>query len=277
MSFYSTTAISKKYGLKARPLVFDFLYNNNYIYKSSVKPYQRLTDLGVAIGGIYNNPQEKSWIVWNETQIAPLLQEIKNEIINKNPFRLYHITHIDNLLSILQSGEILPHNRINKYTDISNQRVNERRSKEEPCFGHKIHDYVPLYFNPRNAMLYVVQNNYPEDIILLEVDNKICLRPQTIFSYKNAAADDAEFFYDIQVFLSNVDWSMINSRTWCDNYIIKKVMMSECLIYNTLPIHYISNIYCKKQITADKVCSIFGNSNYLPHIETIYYNSNLFF
>lgn len=35
-------------------------------------------------------------------------------------------------------------------------------------------------------------------LFFLEIDNKICLQPQTIFSYKNAAADDAEFFYDIQ-------------------------------------------------------------------------------
>lgn len=261
-------------------MVFDFLYNNNYIYKSSIKPYQRLTDLGATIGRMYNSPQGESWIIWNETHIAPLLQGIKNEIIDKNPFKLYHMTHINNLPSILHISEILSHNRINQYVDISNQMVNVRRNKVEPCFGYQVHDYVPLYFNPRNAMLYVVQNNYPEDIILLEIYNKICLKPQTIFSYKNAAANDAEFFYDIQAFLSYVDWSAINSRTWCDDYIIKKIMMSECLIYNKIPIQYISNIYCKQQTTADKVYNILNNSNNsdcLSHMGKIYYDSNLFF
>lgn len=198
MAFYSTTVISKKYGLKANPLVFDFLHKNGYIYKSNTKPYQRLTNLGSAFGKRHTCPTGESWIVWEEAKMSPVLQGIKNEIINRNPFKLYHMTHIDNLSLILQSKQILPHNRISQYTDISNRTVNARRNKVEPCFGNQVHDYVPLYSNPRNAILYVVQNNHPEDIILLEIDNKICLQPQTIFSYKNAAADDAEFFYDIQ-------------------------------------------------------------------------------
>ena len=74
---------------------------------------------------------------------------------------LYHMTHIDNLQSIFQNG-LLSHTnaRNNNFMkgDIANNDVNNRRSGLEPIYNRPIHDYTPLYFNPRNPMLYVRKN-----------------------------------------------------------------------------------------------------------------------
>jgi hypothetical protein len=77
---------------------------------------------------------------------------------------LYHMTHVDNIPSILKYG-LQAHGNDFQKRDISNQEVNSRRSRREPIYGKRIHDYVPFYFSPRNPMLYV-QNN-EEDIVIL--------------------------------------------------------------------------------------------------------------
>ena len=75
-----------------------------------------------------------------------------------------HMTHIDNLSSILDNG-LISHNNPYCKRDISNQGVNARRERIEPIYNKKIHDYVPFYMNIRNPMLYVVQKN--KEMILL--------------------------------------------------------------------------------------------------------------
>lgn len=279
MNFYSTTVISKIYGLTAKPLVFNFLYENNYIYKHKEKPFQRLTHKGLNFGRMFHHKNGEQWIVWNEQSLSPILKEIKWKIMqeHKRQFSLYHMTHINNLASILQRGCLLSHNQVKHYTDISNNSVNNRRTRAEPHFNRSIHEYVPLYINPRNAMLYNVQKAYPDEIVLFKIHNSVCLNPYTLFTYKNAAADDAIFFNDIKEFLDEADWNGINCNTWFDNPIAKKTMMSECLIYNSIPVSYIEAIECKLQSTADKICNILNQYPQLKQIETVYYDSPLFF
>ena len=83
---------------------------------------------------------------------------------------IFHMTDYNNLKNILLHGL---HNHYNTYkqVDISNQEVNARREKVECIYGHKIHDYVPFYFNPRNAMLYKNRNN--ARVIILGFDVRV--------------------------------------------------------------------------------------------------------
>lgn len=61
---------------------------------------------------------------------------------------LYHMTHKSNLENILRNG-LLSHTKAYSKgltkTDISDERVNRRRST--------VHNYVPFYFNPKNPMV----------------------------------------------------------------------------------------------------------------------------
>lgn len=80
-----------------------------------------------------------------------------------------------------------------KQVDISNQEVNARREKIERIYGRKIHDYVPFYFNPRNAMLYKNRNN--AHVIILGLDVRVIKdhRNGFLISDRNASADEAKF------------------------------------------------------------------------------------
>ena len=92
------------------------------------------------------------------------LEREKNQtnILNRfGIYYLYHLTHKDNLENILRYG-LQSHNLAHQNNlikkDISNKDVNKRRQKRDPIYKKSIHDYVPLYFNPRNPMMYVRKN-----------------------------------------------------------------------------------------------------------------------
>ena len=71
---------------------------------------------------------------------------------------LYFITPIDNMASIFKHG-LLSHNKIKasrlSHKSVAHGDVQKRREdKVIPGGKRKLHDYVNLYFNPRNSMMY---------------------------------------------------------------------------------------------------------------------------
>lgn len=76
------------------------------------------------------------------------------------PIPIYHITHIDNLTSILNLGGLMANSRLRRqrinYLDIAHERIQDRRARTSvPCgAGGVLHDYVPFYFAPRSPMLF---------------------------------------------------------------------------------------------------------------------------
>ena len=142
-----------------------------------------------------------------------------------------------------------------KKVDISNQEVNIRREKVEQIYGHKIHDYVPFYFNPRNAMLYKNRNN--TRVIILGFDVRVIKDHQDDFliSNRNASADEAKFskyLSDLQN-TNFINFNEVFSQRWCNNGIryddIKQKMMAEILINDVVYSRYIRSIYIKDQIS----------------------------
>ena len=98
---------------------------------------------------------------------------------------------ITNLKSISDQG-LKCHNDISGNEDISNPKVNILREREIKSFG-SLHDYVPLYFNPRNAMLYQTCINFKDEIIILEIKKEIITKNNTLFSRGNAAKKNSYF------------------------------------------------------------------------------------
>ena len=79
---------------------------------------------------------------------------------------LFHITHLDNVDGILRKG-LLCRNRIETlhlpYLDLSDASCQSRRSNRD-LGGHSVdlHNYVPLFIEPRNAMLYRLEKSLAE-------------------------------------------------------------------------------------------------------------------
>jgi len=156
---------------------------------------------------------------------------------------LDHMTHISNLDSIFKYG-LQAHNNPYKKRDISNTDVNERRERRENVYGRKIHDYVPFYFNPRNAMMY---KNKDEDVVILAFSKKLLLKNNILFTNKNASTDTVHFYHDIDD-LERINWKLLQSESWynkTNSYEIRQIMMAEVLVYKSVDISNLLGIYCK--------------------------------
>lgn len=179
---------------------------------------------------------------------------------------LYHMTHKDNLQNILQNGlksHIQARTSNLTRVDIADNQVNDRRSRREPIYHRSIHDYVPLYFNPKNPMLFR-RNNIQNDIVILAIDRNILYRENIIFTDGNAAAN-ATSFYNNPEELNNLSWSCINAEYWNDIIDGKRLKCSEVLVYPNIPTSAIQKIFCNNEQTKLFISSKLNN---FPNIET---------
>ena len=179
----------------------------------------------------------------NETNLKLKISELnRNEV-----YSLWHITHRDNLASISKKG-ILSHNGafILDYVDISNQGVQDRRQKIEPINNRAIHEYTPLFINPKNAMLYFLKDKR-EELCLLEISLDV-LECEYIYTDGNASRRDTDFYGDDDYSFESLAWDNIFSESWThfgerDEEKMSQ-MQSEFLIYPSIKSKYIKKIHC---------------------------------
>ena len=272
----STSTLGRIVGIKAKPFLFDEFQRKGYIEK--IHKRYCLTDFGKSndVGGRYellqNGVEVVAWPIVLGTSLSPLKKSLLDDCVD---FRLFHMTHVDNITSIIKSG-ILSHNTAPKYVNISNHSVNSRRERSDPVHKKSLHYYVPLYFNPRNAMLYEKQKEYGSEIVILEVARRVCLSNYILFSKGNAATKSASFVYclsDVREF----DWPKIQSRDWAMNGIvnvdIKQLMMSECLVYSRVDTQNLIAVHTVNNSMSSRLQSMLGSAPY-PSIRT---SSDLFF
>jgi len=257
-SYLSTTMLCKYNNIKAKPHFFNHLVKLNLLdYKN--KEYQ-LTEKGILFGGKYkSNGKNERWVVWSNEHLHTVVLNYKKSLIEKLDIdSLMHMTHFDNLRCILDKG-LLPHNNASQTIDISNSIVNARRARQENIHNHSIHDYVPFYFNVKNAMLYQVQKEFGSNVVILSFKKEVILSPKVLFSNGNAAARDSVFSFDINDLLQ-YDWISIFKTEWSlngmSNLTVKSKMMSECLIHEKVQINNIQSIYCQNNQIKEKVISI---------------------
>ena len=79
------------------------------------------------------------------------------------PTPVFHITHWENLPSILRAGGLLAKNVLLRggvnCRDIAYPSIQDRRSRTiVPCDpGGTLHDYVPFFFTARSPMLFTIR------------------------------------------------------------------------------------------------------------------------
>jgi hypothetical protein len=153
------------------------------------------------------------------------------------------MTSINNLQSILEHG-LLSHNeahRLRIVTDISDPTVQNLRRNW--IINHiALHDYVPLYFSPRNPMLFR-RRELQDSIIILGIDPTLLLHEKTIFSDGNAAASETKFYRGVSL-LNQLSWNVINAKYWNDFEDGKRIKCAEILIYPKIHVNSIFKIFC---------------------------------
>ena len=106
---------------------------------------------------------------------------------------LHYITPIRNIESILNRGILsnrlaaeLPHE------SIAMTEIQHKREKKIVPGGRPLHDYVNLYFNARNTMMYKRRSQHAE-ICVLRVSADVLDLPDVIIADQNASSQYALF------------------------------------------------------------------------------------
>jgi len=174
--------------------------------------------------------------------------------------KIYHITHVDRLLSIVEDGwfwcdaEIL--RRSLPGTTIGMNQIKERRLNELTLTSHPglhVGHCVPFYFCPRSIMLYLIhQANHPElvyrggqgSIIHREADLRQTVAwaeergQRWAFTLSNAGARYFEDRCDLAQ-LSEIDWDAVQAVDWRQ---CKEGKQAEFLIERQFPWELVSRI-----------------------------------
>lgn len=161
---------------------------------------------------------------------------------------LYHMTHVDNLQSIFEKG-LLSHNaaRNIEKQDISFATVQGRRDWVEPIYHRPIHDYVPLYFNVSNPMLFC-RKDMQESICILKISKDVMNKVGFLFTDGNAAVHTtstyghATTFYSDLKDLDKLNWDCIYDLYWNDYDDGKRIRCAEVLVPDIIETKYIKSI-----------------------------------
>lgn len=146
------------------------------------------------------------------------------------PTYLYHLTHVDNLESIIRCNGCLSYNekqiRDIDHLNIAYNHIQERRARKPVLCGPGgvLHDYVPFFFAPRPPMLYTINlgnvDNYSDgqqSLIYLLTTAQAISESECGWVFTDGHGTMAfTDFYDTYENLDEVDWDVMESRYWND-------------------------------------------------------------
>ena len=197
---------------------------------------------------------------------------------------IYHITHINNLTSILKSGGLLSNSKLQRnqvnYTDIAHGGIQDRRARKRVPYGAGgvLHDYVPFYFAPRSPMLYAIHKGsvkgYDQGqnpVIHLVSDAEAIEASELAFTFTDghAIVDYSDFYDDLVALEFEIDWELMESRYWFDTEEDpnrKCRRQAEFLVHQFCPWTLITEIGVINSTIQTQVRQILQNFNYQPTV-----------
>lgn len=199
--------------------------------------------------------------------------------------KIFHITHVENLASIIADGEIYSDADMGANgkacTNIGMTEIKRRRLGRlvNCCPGTSVGDFVPFLFCPRSVMLFLLyRGNHPElpyrggqtPIVHLVADMESVVtwsereRRAWAFSLGNASTGYAVFYNDLND-LDRLNWDAIEANNWKDAT-IKEGKQAEFLVEKSISWGLIEEIGTINQATADRVSGILENAQHKPAV-----------
>jgi hypothetical protein len=194
------------------------------------------------------------------------------------PVEIYHITHLENLASILESDGLIAKSQLRirqGHRDISHSGIQDRRAIKQvplPPFG-VLHDYVPFYFAPRSPMLY---SNHKGNVMgyqggqrpIVHLVSTVQHVAETdlpwVFTDGHAIMDYADFYDDLSQLDDVIDWPLMQSKYWFDtqenpNRCCRR--QAEFLVHQFFPWSLFSKIGVIDEEIQQEVCQILQQFN----------------
>ena len=158
----------------------------------------------------------------------------------------YYIAHVDNLASIVSRG-LLSHNAVSALgigrVDVSDPTMQRyRSSRVDPVYRRPIHDYVPLYVNPKNSMLSA-RRNLSDRLVVLRISKSILDVREHVYSDGNVALSRTTLGRDREVGLAAND--ALGAESWLNVDDGARRRMAEVLIHPDVPSEYIHGFFIR--------------------------------
>ncbi|MFA7326218.1 MAG: DUF4433 domain-containing protein [Candidatus Kapaibacterium sp.] len=218
----------------------------------------------------------------NLDEFAAIISEIevveeellrRKEIIKGAPFNnLYHITHINNISSILENG-LLSDNHLQRdninFENIADLEVKGHREKTESIYNKSILEYVPLYFTPKTPMLYKKQD-ISNNLVVIVIHPFVLFEKDLIFTDGNASSKKTKFYSDLND-LKCLDWECIRSQFWTKFEDGKRKRCSEVLVHDRIDVNYFNKIVCNNKKLYDELSINYSESNIKIELDNKYF------
>lgn len=162
-------------------------------------------------------------------------------------FGLHYIIPSSNLASVLENGLLSRNEMLARrihFDDISDHEVQVHRERHDPVHGRPIHDYVPLYLNHRNAMLYR-RKEIQDRLVILIIDREVTSRPGVLFCDGNAASAATSFSIDPDIL--GPSRAALEADYWKNVPDGTRRRMAEVLIPDEIPRDAIARAVCNNQ------------------------------
>jgi hypothetical protein len=171
-----------------------------------------------------------------------------------------HMTHIENVESILRANKLFSYNQIPKerYQCIANDDVQKARSNKIITETQRtIHDYVPLYFGNRTPMVACNQNQN-EDLVFLRFSLNLLEIEGVVITNGNARSVSTQFkLYSQLSDLSFLEPKIINSPKYKEDAERKRRKQAEILVPDALPLVYLIDFICYTNAKKQRLFEIF--------------------
>ncbi|NLX57134.1 MAG: DUF4433 domain-containing protein [Planctomycetaceae bacterium] len=193
---------------------------------------------------------------------------------------IYHITHVDNLPSILQHGRLWSDaQRIAKRlttTNIGHSHIKARRLRRRVAVAARgmLGDYVPFNFCPRSVMLYVIHRDSVEGYdggqepiihLVSSVGVAIATGRPWAFTDRHAELGYARYFDSIDR-EAQVDWSVMPRNYWAESDEMKEKRQAEFLVHEWFPFDAVEQIGVVNERMRSRVQKILATSVFSPPV-----------
>ncbi len=201
------------------------------------------------------------------------------------PTPIYHITHVENLPSILHHGGLCSYRDLDEmgagYVDIAHHDVQRRRARTlVPCGpGGQLHEYVPFYFAPRSPMLYVIckrnMDGYhyrggQEPIVHLVSSAQAAAGAGLGYAFTDGhAIVGVSRFYCSLANLQAVDWPLMRATIWRDTNDDNDRMrrrQAEFLVHRFFPWNLVIEVGVISEKVEEQVTAILCEVGHRPRV-----------
>jgi len=188
---------------------------------------------------------------------------------------IYHITHVDNLATIVAKGGLRCDRRVAELKlakiGIAHLHIKKRRAARRVPIGPRgtLEDYVPFYFAPRSPMLLSIHGGYVEGYtggqrsvvhLVSSVERIVAAGLPFVFTDGHADVALSDYFVDLGD-LAKVDWKIMAETYWADtdeDGDRKRRRQAEFLVHQFVPWSLVARIGVLDTRMVDRVVEVVG-------------------